>query len=322
MDSVTKAKLEILGDWFASKQDTLDEVIASTAEEYLEKVGNDKEGLKVALKELLNAGSDKDIDYSHEHIGLAYSLWYHPRRFNMLCGLLAEHLIKYPHHKTRKMNVIDLGGGTGPLPWAFQLLCKGIEELELRSEPFPPIVITYTDKSKPMIEYIRLLLSNLSEADLVLPKIKYLLRGNSWQDMVRNAEPASWVVASYLFDYLNDEQIEEATSYFANLMPKRPHKLLLMTSSKKSDVIVKVSEVYEKDEGYFRQNYSNHPNNNILEYPVFLRGELTRVNEVRDKLRQDVSADWPTVKTEWYREVDTYAWVKILTIWNYAIKSS
>lgn len=111
-----------------------------------------------ALNELLQLSSGGDAMYDRSTSGLAYALWYQPRRVQDAIRALLPLIVR----EKSDIHLIDLGAGTGAAWWA----CAAIEEAR-RSLGLPSLTysVTAIEASYPMICEGRGLWNNLSRLD-------------------------------------------------------------------------------------------------------------------------------------------------------------
>jgi DNA helicase II / ATP-dependent DNA helicase PcrA len=272
-----------LTGWIKSQRDTLDKIIAETAEDYSRANSSAQNGswfvfdLKETGEELFLPGKRKDLCYDRPTIGFTYSLWFHARRVNQLLqGLLST----LPFASDPQVEIFDLGGGTGALIWAAGLVYAAMKEGGLNT---PKLTVINIDSSPFMLRYGELLWQKFTDKYPSCKEIKTIYKLDSWHtEGEEYTKP--WLSASYLFDA--DENKESVASDFSKKVESMsPDHILLLTSKGKrsvfNEVIARVTKLQpigyrvESSEGEF-----------------IFRGGLPQVRSFRTKANRELGTDF------------------------------
>jgi ATP-dependent DNA helicase UvrD/PcrA len=272
-----------LTGWIKSQQDTLDKIIAETAEDYY-RVNSSAPNeswfafdLKETREELFLPGKRKDLCYDRPTIGFTYSLWFHARRVNQLLqGLLSA----LPFASDPQVEIFDLGGGTGALLWAAGLVYAAMKEGGLNT---PELTVINIDSSPFMLSYGELLWQKFIDQYPSCKEIKTIYELDSWHTAGEEYKKP-WLSASYLFDA--DEDKESVASDFSKKVESMsPDHILLLTSKGKrsvfNEVIARVTKLQpvgyrvERREGEF-----------------LFRGGLPQVRNFRTKANEEFGTDF------------------------------
>lgn len=272
-----------LTGWIKSQRDTLDKIIAETADEYSRVNSSAPNGSWFAFdvretgEELFLPANRKDLCYDRPTIGLTYSLWFHARRVNQLLqGLLST----LPSASDPQIEIFDLGGGTGALLWAAGLVYAAMKEEGLNP---PKLTVVNIDSSPFMLKYGELLWQKFTEQYPSCREIKTIYKLNSWHtEGGEYTKP--WLSASYLFDA--DEDKESVASDFSKKVESMsPDHILLLTSKAKrsvfNEVIARVTEL--RPVGYRVES---------SEGEFLLRGSLPQVRSFRTKANGEFGTDF------------------------------
>jgi hypothetical protein len=272
-----------LTSWIKSQRDTLDKIIAETAEDYSRVNSSAPDGswfafdVRETVEELFLPANRKDLCYDRPTIGFTYSLWFHARRVNQLLqGLLST----LPFASDSQIEIFDLGGGTGALLWAAGLVYAAMKEKELNP---PKLTVINIDSSPFMLKYGELLWQKFTDQYPSCREIKTICKLNSWHtEGEEYTKP--WLSASYLFDA--DEDKESVASDFSKKVESMsPDHILLLTSKGKrsvfNEVITHVKKL--KPVGYRVES---------SEGESLFRGGLSQVRNFRTKANEEFGTDF------------------------------
>jgi DNA helicase-2/ATP-dependent DNA helicase PcrA len=265
--------MEELKQWLISQQPYLDNIIASACREFWNKnheKSNFSFDFKISHDESYNLSKGADLCYDRLTTAMSYTLWYHPRRINTFLSFFVDYLAKL---SGQRIQLFDLGAGTGAVQWAVLLVAIGLKKFGLKP---PSLIIINIDTSPFMLYFNRDYLwpnfmkyYNINELDI---QIEYEI--NTWNNE-NNKEITNTVIASsYLFD-ASDNQ-EKIKADFIELIRKyNPSKLLLLTSINKKTYLDSLAIDLRN------QNYTIYPTNNES---LIFNEPLTSINELRSNL--------------------------------------
>jgi DNA helicase II / ATP-dependent DNA helicase PcrA len=220
---------EVLKDWMQGQQQNMDQIIKDAAKDYYLKNHNFPNFIhdnNRSIKEALNLSSGNDLYYDRPSTGFIYSLWYQGRRINMLLQYLLDLL--YENKDRTKLEVFDLGAGTGAVQLCFGLILKAFEVHQISA---PAVKLVNIDTSAIMLEYSAEYLwpafvNKFGEINSLLPSYSV----NSWVNSDDLQISTPWIIASYLFDSSDDG--ETLLQDFKNLMKAiHAEKILLVSSN-------------------------------------------------------------------------------------------
>jgi SAM-dependent methyltransferase len=184
-------------------------------------------------------GRGEDLCYDRPTIGFNYSLWYHPKRINTFLKYFAN--LIYDSRNESKIEIFDLGAGTGAVLWAIGIIVSGMKTLGM---PCPNIRVVNIDTSPFMLSYSskflwKNFLKEFPLAEGICNESDYRL--NSWSNLEEVACTNIWLCASYLFDHSDDTKA--ISDDFRSIVEKyKPNKVILLSSLRKSKYINKVAD--------------------------------------------------------------------------------
>ena len=265
--------MEELRKWILEQQSTLDIITARACKDFWEAnkiFSHFPYDLKLTHEESYELVNGRDLCYDRTSTALTYALWYHPRRINTFLSFFLDHLINF---SGRKIQLFDLGAGTGAVQWAILLVSAGLQKFGL---PTPKLSIINIDTSPFMLYFNRDYLwqhfirqYNIDSLDI---SIEYSI--NSWNNEY-NFESANTVIASsYLFDSSDNKEIIKQD--FIELVKRyNPASLLLLTSQNKREYLNSLSADF-RSLGYTIDTKSSNTllYNRPLESINTFRGEL------------------------------------------------
>ncbi len=269
-------------NWLKGQQLSLDEIIKDAASNYYQKnqaYPNFIHDNNRSIKEALNLSSGKDLCYDRPSTGFTYSLWYQGRRINMLLQYILDLL--YDNRDRNKIEVFDLGAGTGAVQLCFGLVLKAFEVFQIKS---PNVKLVNIDTSAIMLEYSSEYLwkafkTKYGELDVFSPSYSV----NSWvnSDEIKISTP--WIIASYLFD--SSDNSETLLQDFKDMIISiKAEKILLVSSNqtKKRDFLDTVSN------GLTDLNFAVE---NIIKNPFF-SGSMIQSKSIRDWMKKEAGIDF------------------------------
>lgn len=284
-----------LKKWILDQQPIIDKITASACRDFWDANKNTPNfyyDLKLSHQESYELVNGRDLCYDRPTTALTYTLWYHPRRINTFLSFFVDHLISL---SGQKIQLFDLGAGTGAVQWAILIVAYGLKKHGI--EP-PSISIINIDTSPFMLYFNRDYLWQhflkeypLSDFDL---NVEYTI--NSWNNE-HNLESTNTIIASsYLFDASdNREQIKQD---FIDLVRKYdPASLLLLTSLNKKSYLDSLSGDFRKM-GYSVD--SKATSTLLFDKPLF------SINSVRRELSSAYPETAPLSRSTSWRDPSYY----------------
>ncbi|WP_340067076.1 UvrD-helicase domain-containing protein [Ascidiimonas aurantiaca] len=261
--------------WILGEQALLDQCIANAAKEYYK----DHKSLPYftfdvneTISEMGILSKGGDLCYDRPTIGFSYSLWYHGRRLNGMLDFYIRLLLESKNEK--RLEVFDLGAGTGAIQWAVGLAYLAMKALRLT---VPQVKIINIDSSPFMLAYSRDYLwpqfvnayPNAKDIDVDYKLI-------SWVNTEDREFNNVWLCASYLFDHSeNQELIADA---FKELAEKyKPQKIILLGNWQKRHLIDKVADSLAEEEYNIRSNDFSK---------AIFSGQMTDVRNIRNRFNE------------------------------------
>ncbi|TAH31471.1 MAG: hypothetical protein EAZ06_00310 [Cytophagales bacterium] len=222
-----------------SQSEVIDEVIALSGQQFF----NDNKGKENFNFEVIEGQNESyrfmggnDVRYDRYVFPFNYSLWYLPKRINILLQPIIYTILK---NESKEILLIDLGAGTGATQIAVALVCIAMKELGYE---VPKVTIHNIDLSPFMLNYGK---------DYVW---KYFLQQypdfennrnfitkyhtNSWENVkIENlCNIETWLVTSFLFDYSDNNSEEKFKALISTYKPKT---IITSTSETKKKKIQK-----------------------------------------------------------------------------------
>ena len=268
---------ELLVNWLKQQQPKLETILLTSAEEYYNSYSNKRTFAFDAKKTgeemwLLSRGGDLYDD--RPTIGFNYSLWYHPKRINTFLRYFTD--LIYDARNENKIEIFDLGAGTGAVLWAVGLVVSGLKELRM---PCPNIRVVNVDTSAFMLFYNynylwKNFVSEFPLAEEISKQDDYRL--NAWSNLDEANCTNIWLCASYLFDH--SENSDSIAEEFKTIVTKyKPNKVLLLSALQKRPYVDAVANTIQT------LNYGGY--NSILTNQIF-SGGLSRLYEFRNRVSQ------------------------------------
>jgi hypothetical protein len=262
--------------WIQKQQNVLDKLIADAAADFRSKKdhANFVFDANTVSKEMWNLRNGKDLCYDRPSIGFIYSLWYHGKRINTFLRYYLNLIMQSLDES--KIEVFDLGAGTGAVQWAVGIVYAALKEMGIATPRFSVINI---DSSPFMLQYNEHFLWKYFVRQYpVCADIKTVYRINSWVNEEPSTASNIWLSASYLFDH--SENAEEIAAEFEKLVKAfEPGKLLLLSAIGKSAYVNKVAETLGKL-GFARQKFVGEFSDEVF------KDSLQLVSEYRKALQQ------------------------------------
>ncbi|MEH2258903.1 UvrD-helicase domain-containing protein [Nostoc sp.] len=276
-------------NWISKQQNHLDEFIAKTADDYLEKDKNSRSNfifdIQEANQEQVALCKGKDLCYDRPSVGFAYSLWYHGRRVNTFLNYLVK---VFSETTEEQIEIFDLGAGTGAIQWAVGVIYAGMKSLNILT---PKLKIINIDNSPFMLQYHQLLWEQFVSHYSECSDINWEYKINSWNNSETSDNKTSWICASYLFD--STENKEAIANDFIELIQMYdPKTLILLTSNQPckrkylEDISAKIKNCGYKVE-------ENHLKSNLFD------GVMTAVSQRREQYRRELDIHGLTGQSQW-----------------------
>lgn len=263
--------------WIQNKKNVLDKTIADAAENF--RLENQSENFiydcSETSRELWYLSQGEDLCYDRPTIAFTYSLWYHGKRVNTFLRYYFNLILQSLNEE--RIDIVDLGAGTGAVQWAVGIVYSGLRELNIKA---PKIRIVNIDSSPFMLHYNQQYLwkSFINEFEYS-KEIHAEYEVNSWINTERNKNTNVWLSASYLFDH--SENSKEITLEFEKLVKEHnPSKLLLLSAKPKSHLVDVVANNISSKGYDLPQNINNS-------YLQVFSNNLKYVNEYRSKLQTE-----------------------------------
>jgi len=276
-------------NWIASQQDSLDTIIADTADEYFALNNSSRSNfiydVQEAAEEMYQLGRGKDLCYDRPCIGFVYSLWYHGRRINTFIKYFTK---AFTNTKEEHIEIFDLGAGTGAVQWAIGIVYAGMKILNIAT---PRIRIVNIDNSPFMLQYHNLLWDKFRSHYTQCLDIDWEYKLNSWSSSDASGYTNPWICASYLFD--TNENREAISNDFIELIQKyEPNTILLLTSDQ-PEKREHLQTISSKIQGIDYKVEQDSLGNNLFE------GTIIEVNQCRDRYRKKFNIKGFNGKASW-----------------------
>ena len=226
-----------------------------------------------SFEQTLNLGSGKDCCYDSPGIGLAYLLWYHPRRLNETIGRLLPLLLE----RQEPLHIIDIGCGTAVAASAVLIICAQMKKMNME---VPRVHVRGIDSSPSMLKtgtFVMICLQTSLGQDMP-DSVSWSFSTDRWNGVsVNKKEKDVWIHASYLFDSSDKNFIQET----AEILAVRAHmvganKILIATTSSKKSIADAVENSLKKN------GFTTEPAG--LNKSTFFSGQLREMREFRKNL--------------------------------------
>ena len=266
--------------WLQSQQETLDEVLAEAGRGYVRQLlerPNALYDLGESNLESYRLSKGLDLCYDRPSTGVVYGLWYHARRVNtslaLALGLIGE-------AERQKIQVYDLGAGTGAVQWALALTCAALEAL---GKTPPRLHIVNVDTSPFMLHYLEHLWQHLAHRFPVCDNIQYTSQLNTWHHTSADIND-TWLFASYLFDH-EDKKAALSEDFERIIERMKPRQVIISTSaqSKKVAFLNAIGRQLEAADFIARSVSATAP----------FQGSLRTTNRLRAELQQHIGSMRP-----------------------------
>ncbi len=185
----------------------VDQAIADGVRRHLTRIGDwDDFEWRSSLQELLELARGRDAPYDRPTAGPAYALWYHARRVNPLVALLAR-VVRSAHDRGHdRLDLVDLGAGTGAVAWATALVVGSMADLGGN----PPRVDVHEVESSPFMSATAdSLWEALAERHPHTELVQRRSLTMSWPMAKVTSDSPLWLISSYLVDHTDRERLEE-----------------------------------------------------------------------------------------------------------------
>jgi len=272
--------LKEIKDWILSQQDVCDQIIANASKEYWEAnkhKDNFHYDLKKCHEESYELVGGRDLCYDRINTAFTYSLWYHPRRINTFLSFFIDKLIEL---SGQKIEIFDLGAGTGAVQWALLLVSFALKKFNL---PPPRLRIINIDTSPFMLYFNRDYLWQhfLKQYHFATDEVQIEYSVNSWNNENDLESSNTFIASSYLFD--SSDNRDKIKQDFIDIVKRyNPSTLLLLTSLNKKQYIDELIPDFNKV-GYIEEKKSNNSLlfNKPLKHINTFRKELkTKYNDI------------------------------------------
>lgn len=154
-----------------------------------------------AYEALWDLSRGSDCFYDVPSIGDLYASWYHLRRVRHATWALRDVVLA---EQRGPLAIVDLGTGTGAVPWAVRVLEQ--YRLEVLRAPTRSVEVVAVDASPFMLGTSRDLWDVRDRTDGE-PTIEFRLQ--AWSDRSAAYPSEAWFVASYLLDHSDATRMEE-----------------------------------------------------------------------------------------------------------------
>lgn len=265
--------MQELKNWILSQQSVIDRLTADACKDFWEaNKANPNFGydLKRTHEESYELVRGNDLCYDRTTTALTYTLWYHPRRINTFLSFFIDHLISF---SGQKIQLFDLGAGTGAVQWAILLVAAGLKKF---GKTPPSISIVNIDTSPFMLYFNRDYLWQhfIKEYNIASMDVNVDYEVNSWNNEYNLESTNTIIASSYLFDASDNR--EKIKADFVELVRKYdPASLLLLTSLNKKTYLDSLSGDF-RNLGYSVDTKSSNT--------LLFNQHLTSINTLRREL--------------------------------------
>ncbi len=262
--------------WILSQQNTCDKIITDACKEFWNAnrhKNNFHYDLKKCHDESYELVRGRDLCYDRLNTAFSYSLWYHPRRINTFLSFFVDKLIELAG---QKIELFDLGAGTGAVQWAVLLTAYGLKKAGVSP---PKIRIINIDTSPFMLYFNRDYLWQhfLKQYQFSSEEVQIEYNVNSWNNENDLESSNTFIASSYLFDSSdNREKIKDDFLEIVNQYS--PSTLLLLTSLNKREYLNTLLPDFKKL-GYHEERKAN--NGLLFNQP------LNHINSLRNELKSE-----------------------------------
>jgi len=275
-----------LNNWLHKQKDKIDNCIKLSASKYVRnhsQYPNFSFDLNVCNSEALNLVNGHDLYYDRPGTALSYVLWYQGRRINMLLPYLTE--LIYNNKDEDKIDVFDLGAGTGAVQFSIGLIIKGFESIGIQA---PLVRVINIDTSGIMLDYLKNYLWESFEEEFgpesnLIP----LYSVNSWVNKTDLNLSNPWLISSYLFD--SSDNFDDLKSDFRQIVNEvQPEKIILLSSlqRKKQEFLQQISQDLSTDYDMVW----------MQKKPIF-SGMMSSVHSARQWIKSNCNVNYNTVPT-------------------------
>ena len=268
-------------DWVVLHREDIEQAIVDATDEFLQKRRIGKEYSNVAYdlqqsqRESFHLSSGEDLCYDRFTTGAIYSLFYLGRRINTSLRFAAE-FVKDAIERNRRLDVFDLGAGTGAVHIAIGLCVEAATKLY--GKPLPALRVINVDISPVMLDFASSCLLKSFRARFpsgfyhVIPEYECV----SWTNTKAISIRKPYIVASYMFDH-SDNRSAVVKSFQKIVDQFAPEKVVLTTSYKKKNL---VDEFVKKQEKTNQFKYKSIP----FDWNLPLKGGMNILQEYRKNL--------------------------------------
>lgn len=268
---------ELLLGWLRKQQETLEDILVDAGSEYYQNFSSQNffgYDAKKTGSELWLLRSGEDLCYDRPTIGFNYALWYHPKRINTFLKHFTD--LIYQSKEEQRIEIFDLGAGTGAVLWAVGLIVQGLKTLHL---PCPKIRVINVDTSPFMLSYNRdFLWKHFVKRYPLCEEISQSndYRLNAWSNIEEEDCSNVWICASYLFDH--SENTQSIAQDFKDIVDRyKPNRVILLSATGKREHCDAVANAIHT------LNFSS--SSQTLDNPVFV-GALPKLYQFRNQVSQ------------------------------------
>jgi DNA helicase-2/ATP-dependent DNA helicase PcrA len=226
--------------------DLVDRAIATGSHRHVGRIG-EWSGFEwqATLKDLDGLSKGADAYYDRPTIGPAYALWYHARRVNPLVRQL-ERIVRDTYQRGHeRVEVVDLGAGTGAVAWAAALVAAAIGELD--GEP-PRVVVHEVESSPLMTATADSLWETLGEELDAFGFVERIPQPVSWPFATITSDAPTWLLASFLLDHTDKNRAEEMAKALHRVVDRcRAEGVVFTVTSSKRQIANSVIDQLESD---------------------------------------------------------------------------
>jgi len=282
-------------NWILSQQNNCDRIIASACNEFWEAnkhKPNFHYDLRKCHEESYELVRGRDLCYDRPNTAFTYCLWYHPRRINTFLSFFIDKLIEL---SGQKIEIFDLGAGTGAVQWAVLLTLHGLKKFGIK----PPIVRIINIDTSPFMLYFNrdyLWQHFLKEYPFSSQEVQIEFSVNSWNNESSTESTNTIIASSYLFDSSdNKEKIKKDFLQIVNQYS--PSTLLLLTSEKKRNYLENLLPEFKALKYSVEQKKGDK---------LIFNAALTNINNLRRKLKAHYGDVSPLSRPSSWRDPSYY----------------
>jgi len=221
-------------------------------------------------------GEGFDCNYDRPTVGIAYSLWYMPRRIQDAIRALLPCMCRDPR---QTVTILDLGCGTGATWWACRYLMIAARNAGVE---IPRVRVVGCDTSPSMLALAQEMWASISsKEDLPLEIESHL---SSWTN-VPDVPHGTVIFASYLLDQSDSSRIEELGRMLRRIADTcMSRDVLIVGANNKRHVTNAGVSAFLGD----RMDWNPHPSE-VIDH--FWTGAIPDMRELRREFAKDCSGN-------------------------------